>query len=496
MVVRARLSPPRIEREAWPWHQAKWGEFSASLLFGGDRRMEGGTFLAGGYGLRCALEARKTGWDRMSKFARVWQPSRLKGILVDPEYGTPFLAATQVFDVRPIPRKWLALEKVKQADDLYVTPGMIVVTRSGNVGRATLAYTPHEGTIISDDLLRIEPSRQDLWGWLYAYLRSPQAKAMMRAAQYGHVVKHLETSHLNDLPTPLLRDDLLSDFNMRVKAILDLRTKAHEEFVEADSLYLRAFPSFHEKTTRQTYFEASSSELYKPRVRLDANCFNAAAKNILSAFKRDAVATIPLSEVTKSVLVPGRFKHIYGDGGTPYLDSADILEVCPDIVKHILAMHDEKQDKYKVSKDSILMPCSGQLYGNIGHVVLATSWHEKKMLSNHVLRIVPRKEKIRPGYLLCALGQQKLGRPLATRFAFGSSVPELSPEDVATIPVPRIDPGLEDEIADLMEHSAEHRREADESEEECATMAEAILDRFIAGDTHEVLLTPAPNAAG
>jgi len=487
MALRARLSPPRVEREIWPWHQAKWGEFPASLLSSGDRRMEGETFLASGYGLRCAMEARKTGWDRMQEFARTWQPSRLKGILVDQEYGTPFLAATQVFDIRPMPRKWLAISRIKQPKELFVTSGTILVTRSGSVGRATLAHTPHLNTIISDDLLRIEPRDPNLWGWLYAYLRSPHARAMMRAAQYGHIIKHLEVSHLDALPVPLLRDDLLADFNKNVSIILSLRIQAQNEYIQAEKTYRSAFPSFQENST-SLFFEARSCEFYSPRIRLDAHCFNDTYKFISRAFNQDAIRVDDLSSVIDKIFVPGRFKHIYGDGGMPYLDSADILEVSPDITKYVLSLSDDKQSNYKVDKGSILMPCSGQLYGNIGQVVLATSWHESKLLSNHIMRISPCVEKIHPGYLQCVLGDPILGRPLVIRYAFGSSVPELAPEDIATIQIPRIDPGQEHDIGELMEHAAQHRREADEAEEECALLAETILDRFIAGDTHEVAL--------
>lgn len=212
MALRARLSAPRPERTDWPWHTPKWTVLSASLLFGDDRRLEAETYIASGYGIRLALEARKTGWTCMGKVAKIWQPSRLKGIQVSLEFGTPFLAATQVFDLRPVPRKWLSLDRTDSAAERFVTPGMILVTCSGNVGRATLAHKPHENILISHDLLRVEPLQEKYWGWLYAYLRSPQARAMMSAAQYGHIIKHLEVSHLNALPMPLLRDDLLGEF--------------------------------------------------------------------------------------------------------------------------------------------------------------------------------------------------------------------------------------------------------------------------------------------
>ncbi len=240
MAARARLSAPRQERDDWPWHHAKWTALSASLLMAGDRRMEAENYLAGGYGIRLAMEARKAGWTSMGKLAKVWQPSRLKGIQVSREFGHPYLAATQVFDLRPVPRKFLSLDKIRDADDLFVANGQILVTRSGSVGRATLAHKPHEQVIISDDLLRVVPKQERLWGWLYAYLRAPQTRAMMTSAQYGHVIKHLEVSHLNALPMPVLRDELLENFRAKVQSILDARNQAQAFLMDAESRFENA----------------------------------------------------------------------------------------------------------------------------------------------------------------------------------------------------------------------------------------------------------------
>src|SRR5690554_339193 len=111
MAIRARLSAPREETTVWPWHHAKWTAISASVLWSGDRRMEAENYLSGGYGIRLAMDARKIGRGQLGDLVRVWQPSRLKGIIVSKEYGTPFLAATQVFDLRPVPRKFLSLDR-------------------------------------------------------------------------------------------------------------------------------------------------------------------------------------------------------------------------------------------------------------------------------------------------------------------------------------------------------------------------------------------------
>lgn len=490
MASRARLSAPREDQERWPWHHAKWTSLSAALIFGGDRRMEAENYLAGGYGTRLAMEARKAGWTRLGDLARVWQPSRLKGIQVSPEFGTPFLAATQVFDQRPVPRKFLSLAHTDSAAERFVTRGMILVTCSGSVGRATLAHAAHERMLISHDLLRVEPQQDRLWGWLYAYLRAPQTRAMMSAVQYGHVIKHLEVNHLNALPMPVLRDDLLATYSERVQEIVKLRSEAHANVLAAYARYAEAFPSFKAATTAETGFVVSAREMFGLRRRLDGARHTPVAQSIGEAFRAHARSISPLADLIEHAFVPGRFKHIYGDGGTPYLDSADILEVAPDITKRVLSLSPSEQAEYHVEPDWLLMPCSGQVYGNIGHVVLSTPWHAGKMLSNHVLRIATKRKLARPGYLQCVLGHPTLGRPLVIRFAFGSSVPELAPEDISTIPIPRLASGLEDELATLMETAATYRAKADEEEESLAIDAEIILDRFIAGDLQDVVVTP------
>lgn len=482
MAIRSNLAPPKPQREAWPWHHVKWTPLSASLLGNGDRRMEGENYLAGGYGIRLLIEARRTGRVTLASRAKVWQPSRLKGIQVSRDFGKSFLAATQVFDVRPVPRKWLSLERTEDASERFVSEGTILVTCSGSVGRATLAHLPHKDVLISHDLLRVEPLAPGWKGWLYAYLRSPQGRAMMSAAQYGQIIKHLEVSHLDALPIPTLVEPLRHKFDLDINRIIALRNQAYSLMIDAEQRYADSFPTL--TAPRDTLgFTAKASEIFGSRRRLDASRYAPSTKKIIEAFRRDAREVVALSTVTKRVFVPGRFKHIYGDGGTPYLDSADILEINPDITKLVLSLSAEEQEDYRVSPGWLLMPCSGQVYGNIGHVVMATEWHVGKVLSNHIMRVCPSRE-IRSGYLCCVLGHPAIGRPLSVRFAFGSSVPEIAPDDVATIPVPRLTPAKEGKIADLAEAAAKAQDEADELEERISTDAENLIDAFLAGDTN------------
>ena len=119
-----------------------------------------------------------------------------------------------------------------------------------------------------------------------------------------------------------------------------------------------------------------------------------------------------LGDLVERVFVPGRFKHVYGPEGVPYLDSAQIVEMAPDIDKRVLSLKGEKQAGYIVDRKTLLIPCSGQLHGIIGSVVLATEWHESMVLTNHIMGIVPKaKPTVRIGYLQAVLGHPQLGRP-------------------------------------------------------------------------------------
>ena len=147
MVVSDRLSTTSLPIiEPWQYHKVEWTSASSRIFTEGDRRMEAEAYLTEGYGIRLSIESR-TGWERLDQLADVSQPPRTKAVLVNPDSGKPFLTASQIFDLRPFPRKWLAVEKIPHANALVVDRGTILVTRSGAVGRAppTIRLLPETG---------------------------------------------------------------------------------------------------------------------------------------------------------------------------------------------------------------------------------------------------------------------------------------------------------------------------------------------------------------
>jgi type I restriction enzyme S subunit len=480
MVDRARLSPPRPEApQQWPWHETKWVSLPVSTLFGGERRLEADTYLASGYGERIAIESRRGGWQKLRSIARVWQPNRLKGIQVSRAFGTPFLAATQVFALRPTPRKFLSLERTEDSASRFVPSGTILVTCSGNVGRATLAYRPLEKILISHDLLRVEPRDEADWGWIYAFLRSSRCHAMMTAAQYGHVIKHLETSHLDALPVPDIAPQQRNKFNTMAQEVLEKRNLAVDLITKAENLFTKAIGpiEFHEKN--ENGFSVRSSALLGNRRRLEATFHHPYAQAILRAFAAKGLRTELLSEVTERIWWMTRFKRVFGNGGMPYLSSDELFSVNAPISKRVMVEQADTPEDYFVKAGWIVMACSGQTYGLNGSVALLHKHHESSFFSHDIVRIIPKSDSIRSGYLYAVLGHPKLGRPLVIRNAYGTSIPHLDPNDVATIPVVRLSKELENEIADLMEQGVALRAEADRLETALGELADHTIDEFL-----------------
>jgi hypothetical protein len=485
MAFRARLARASPEPEqVSPYHAESWAALSTVFMRRGDRRLEAENYLSSGYGIRIAIESKASGWKRFEKAARVWQPLRLKGIQVGSETGTPFFTATQVLDLRPVPRKWLALGRTRNAQARFVEHGQILVTCSGAVGRATLAFAPHANVLISHDLLRVNSREPNNYGWVYAYLRAPKVRAMMTGTRYGHIIKHLEIAHLNALPIPEVPESWRKHFAVRVEEILDMRDAAHAAMIEAESIFEKAIGSFKVGDNGEAGFVMRSARtLFAEARRLDAWRHSPITRGIIKHLGGNGRKTESVVACGYKVWVPGRYKRIPADDGVTFLDSGDLFEINPDLPKRFADCRFGDEHRGRVEPGWLLMASSGQTYGIIGGAVLANEFHRGKVIANHVIRLAATpKANVRAGYLLTALSHRNLGRPVVKSYAFGSSVPEIAPEDIEEFPIVRLRNVKENAIADLAERSAELRAQADLLENEIATEAEALLDRFIAGE--------------
>ena len=83
-----------------------------------------------------------------------------------------------------------------------------------------------------------------------------------------------------------------------------------------------------------------------------------------------------------------------------------------------------------------------------------------KMVTEHVIRVVCDKEQIDPYYVYAILASDKIGRQLLDKGIYASVVDHISPQFVSTIPIPRLKPEKEKEIADKIREAESARAKA------------------------------------
>jgi hypothetical protein len=459
------LGRPEVEFVTLPLH----------VLAVGERRLEGEAYLTGGYAQRLRIENSGKPFVALGEVANVWQPSRLKGVSVAPEHGIPFLTATQVFDTRPWPRKWLAANRTDELARRFVARGWILVTCSGNVGETIISHAPHDAALVSHDLLRVQVKEDSQRGYTYAFLRSRSARLMMRSSQYGSIIKHLEPEHLQRIPVPLAPRELCEDLARRVTEVFSLRDEAYGLTLEAERLFGEAVGKTPSPNQSEMGFTLQASALFSCRRRLDGFHYNPTAAAVLEALQQSVRQLQPLGSLVERITLPNRFKRGYATVGTPYLDSEDLFKVNPEVVKHIAIRSQRDATGYLVKAGWLLIARSGQLYGINGSVALAGPSHEGKIVSEHLIRVVPKTAGIRTGYLAMALGHRTYGRPLITRWAFGTEVPEIAPDDLQEVPVARLGQQTEDDIASRVEQASGLCLQANRGEDAAVAIVEAFL---------------------
>ncbi|HFX2462309.1 TPA: hypothetical protein ACIA70_000617 [Salmonella enterica subsp. enterica serovar Java] len=116
---------------------------------------------------------------------------------------------------------------------------MLLVTRSGTIGKVALVPEHWLGRAASEHLLRVIPSGRHRAGYLYAWLSSEWALPLIRRHTYGAVIFEIDQHHLADVEVPLLEEPLMSEINHLVLEANRLRYLAFQNEQPASAIFKR-----------------------------------------------------------------------------------------------------------------------------------------------------------------------------------------------------------------------------------------------------------------
>lgn len=227
-------------------------------------------------------------------------------------------------------------------------------------------------------------------------------------------------------------------------------------------------------------FVINSKQIYDdPSRRIDAWYWdpnkNNLAKQIEESVGGDVQEIVRLGDlvVEHGIFYPGRHKRNYVDPGkdsVPFYSGTQILQIRPFDLQY------QPRDyapaaKHFVEKDWILITRSG----STGRVVMVTDSMAGTMVTEHVIRVICDETIVDPYYVYAYLATDSIGKVLLEKGIYASVVDHITPDFVATIPIPRLSPEKEKAIADKVRESERKRDEANRAFLEERAAIESVM---------------------
>lgn len=195
--------------------------------------------------------------------------------------------------------------------------------------------------------------------------------------------------------------------------------------------------------------------------RLDASTYLSGAVEAEIALERLDVVKEPLQRLTcghaGGIYNGPQFTRVYVEDpahGVPFITASSML--LADLSGLAFLSREDafsaKLRHLEIEPGMTLISCSG----TIGRTVYARPDLVGVWGSQDVLKVVPDRAKILPGYLFSFLAS-RFGTPMITSGTYGSIIQHLEPAHIANLPVPRLGERIEVETHRLVEEAARLR---------------------------------------
>jgi len=155
---------------------------------------------------KAPAELATVGDPRLSE--RIILPGRFARVYVGEGQGAPLFGGKQLLELDPAKKKYLSLAKHSQRvlGELCLTENMILISRSGTVGKVTIVPKFWENWVASEHVIRVIPASEDVAGYLCVFLASDYGRALIQRFSYGSTVPELDNHQTAQVIVPILRD--------------------------------------------------------------------------------------------------------------------------------------------------------------------------------------------------------------------------------------------------------------------------------------------------
>lgn len=141
--------------------------------------------------------------------------------------GVPFISSSDMLLANPVKYAKQISKNTKGIENLIISEGDILVSRSGSVGNLAFIGKELSGITASDHAMRLRINKDKMAPeYVFAYLNSQNGKEAIAYLPYGSVIITLGEEYLGDVLLPLLSKGQMEDIVSLVKTYADCTDKA------------------------------------------------------------------------------------------------------------------------------------------------------------------------------------------------------------------------------------------------------------------------------
>ena len=179
--------------------------------------------------------------ERLGEIAAVFNGPRLRRPYADKgitsgETIVRFFTGNAVTQTRGENIKYLDLKKakpnqLKMIERLRLRRGMILLTRSGTIGRVVYATSYHDGAIGTEDVIRVVVEDDALRGYIFQFLLSRAGQNQLKMNIYGGIVDHIEPRHVKDILVAIPKErDTLERIGLPIIRSIECQERSYFEY--------------------------------------------------------------------------------------------------------------------------------------------------------------------------------------------------------------------------------------------------------------------------
>ena len=441
---------------------------NSKYIFSQGKRFEGKFYLNDNSFLSMEVERHAEKTKPLSELATVFNPPVFKRqFCQQTERSVPYFQSSDV----PMAEENSQVYVFKgQAENLnlLVKKDDILVTGFGTIGNTRLVSKYQDGTCYANNVCRIRANEGVYKGFVYAFLSSKFGISQLNKNASGSVVRYIEAPGIKKTLIPQFSDAFQKDIDTLIQDSVTLREAATEALEEAHNIIEQNFEIARSKKSSCVSVKTILSSHNK---RFEAFYHTSINRSVFDYIKTNFEYK-NLGELTESIFRPGIFKRDYVSNGITFLGGADILLSIPKSDKKLSIRQVNNMPELKVKKDWILVTCGG----TIGNTVLIDRQLEKCVISQHVMRIVP-KDDILKGYLYAVLSSE-IGKKLITMFTTGSVIPQIEAHHLELVPIPLLKEEIMKHIDNLVSIYVTKIEDSKEKEAKAVSMVEQEIEKW------------------